>query len=62
MIPIMFYDSYNCYIVKKNTKLRFKIYFKALKAVKLRKYINFSENLKKMRIHRILLLNLYGYI
>ena len=44
MIPIMFYDSYNCYIVKKNTKLRFKIYFKALKAVKLRKYINFSEN------------------
>ena len=61
MIPIMFFDSYICYIVKKFTKLRFEIYFKALKAVKLRKYIIFFENLKK-RIHRILLINLYGYI
>ena len=44
MIYIMFYDSYNCYIVNKNTKLRFKIYFTDVKAVKLRKYVNFSEN------------------
>ena len=44
MVLIMFYDSYNCYIINNNTKLRFKIYFKAFKAVKLRKFVNFSEN------------------